>query len=567
MEDEPPTIGFEDGSIDVERLLVESQDGHVLVDNVMCLNEKIPEKATGMDDISRNFGVTNTGVARERENILNCDVLDSVSSEADVGYFRLQNDFCSMGEDYLLGYTGVGFSECMTNLDYGPSEGLLTSVSDSSILASTASPWKADLFRINIDTTDFGDVPTLCNESETPTDEKSPKSPESSTSQDTDKFQNVPTNSQEMLPNKKDACFSPLIEPSLNLKNKKDDEFGPMGPNVERNRSEIMLTQADCTVGRTTQKRMRRPTQRYIDELMDPIPRVPKRRREVSYSTGKDNKSFGIKDHRKCRGGSKALAFAAEEESSVVAIQVPFGSLVHKECPKSPSCDMNKEIGTWHKQMRSADRGHPSLKSKDICVTPENKKIRDECVVAAYHPVKIDRCSITPITQVKRSEECMTSQNPKINDFVQAMSPKKDNCMKTASKVRREDYLTEESSEEVSGRRKHHRLWTIAEVKKLIDGVSEYGVGRWSRIKKLSFSASDHRTSVDLKDKWRNLLKASRMQLGNQKGETKRNMPWRPLPKSILRRVCELANMYPYPKGHTKHKIQCLRRIRLVVKR
>lgn len=29
----------------------------------------------------------------------------------------------------------------------------------------------------------------------------------------------------------------------------------------------------------------------------------------------------------------------------------------------------------------------------------------------------------------------------------------------------------------------------------------------------------------------------------------KRNVAWRPLPNSILRRVCELANMYPYPKG------------------
>lgn len=37
-------------------------------------------------------------------------------------------------------------------------------------------------------------------------------------------------------------------------------------------------------------------------------------------------------------------------------------------------------------------------------------------------------------------------------------------------------------------------------------------------------------------------------------GEKKRNMAWRPLPKSILRRVCELASMYPYPKGQ-RHKI------------
>lgn len=54
-------------------------------------------------------------------------------------------------------------------------------------------------------------------------------------------------------------------------------------------------------------------------------------------------------------------------------------------------------------------------------------------------------------------------------------------------------------SGEDGGRRKHHILWTVSEVKKLIDGVSQYGVGRWSHIKKDLFSSSPHRTAVDLK--------------------------------------------------------------------
>lgn len=90
-------------------------------------------------------------------------------------------------------------------------------------------------------------------------------------------------------------------------------------------------------------------------------------------------------------------------------------------------------------------------------------------------------------------------------------------------------------------RRKHHRAWTLAEVMKLIEGVSRCGAGRWSEIKRLSFASYSYRTSVDLKvllvliyipshldvwstlllgcrqlnadflmqDKWRNLLKAS----------------------------------------------------------
>ncbi|KAG8656498.1 hypothetical protein MANES_04G143700v8 [Manihot esculenta] len=67
-------------------------------------------------------------------------------------------------------------------------------------------------------------------------------------------------------------------------------------------------------------------------------------------------------------------------------------------------------------------------------------------------------------------------------------------------------------------RRKHHRAWTLSEVMKLVEGVSRYGAGRWSEIKRLAFASYSYRTSVDLKDKWRNLLKASFSQIPSDKG-------------------------------------------------
>ncbi|XP_076893398.1 uncharacterized protein LOC143545373 [Bidens hawaiensis] len=94
--------------------------------------------------------------------------------------------------------------------------------------------------------------------------------------------------------------------------------------------------------------------------------------------------------------------------------------------------------------------------------------------------------------------------------------------------------------------RKLHRVWTVTEVKKLIDGVSLFGVGKWTHIKKSLFSSSDHRTSVDLKDKWRNLLKASAPKESRIEDGRKRSQSWRPLPKTILCRVRELALIYPY---------------------
>lgn len=57
----------------------------------------------------------------------------------------------------------------------------------------------------------------------------------------------------------------------------------------------------------------------------------------------------------------------------------------------------------------------------------------------------------------------------------------------------------------------HKRVrWTQEEVDNLIEGVQEYGKGSWAEIL-AAFEFNDCRTSVNLKDKWRNLEKASRV--------------------------------------------------------
>lgn len=47
--------------------------------------------------------------------------------------------------------------------------------------------------------------------------------------------------------------------------------------------------------------------------------------------------------------------------------------------------------------------------------------------------------------------------------------------------------------------RKHNKYWSTTEVLKLVEGVSKYGVGRWSDIKKMFFQSSVHRSPADLK--------------------------------------------------------------------
>ncbi|KAJ4906978.1 TRF-like 8 [Raphanus sativus] len=126
-----------------------------------------------------------------------------------------------------------------------------------------------------------------------------------------------------------------------------------------------------------------------------------------------------------------------------------------------------------------------------------------------------------------------------------------------------ENTLSSESEDDLSvtiksksrgDRRKHQRMWTIDEVVKLLDGISHFGLGKWTDIKNSFFHSASHRTPVDIRDKWRNLLKASHRYRhnGDEEGEEKRR--WsagRTIPKDILHRVRELASL------HSKSKPLC----------
>ncbi len=51
----------------------------------------------------------------------------------------------------------------------------------------------------------------------------------------------------------------------------------------------------------------------------------------------------------------------------------------------------------------------------------------------------------------------------------------------------------------------------MEETEALVAGVEACGNGKWADIKKLGFHAIDGRSAVDLKDKWRNLLRVALM--------------------------------------------------------
>jgi len=52
----------------------------------------------------------------------------------------------------------------------------------------------------------------------------------------------------------------------------------------------------------------------------------------------------------------------------------------------------------------------------------------------------------------------------------------------------------------------HRVQWSMEEKDMLREGVSAYGLGKWAEILK-AYDFHKHRTNVDLKDKWRNMVK------------------------------------------------------------
>ncbi|KAH7542665.1 hypothetical protein FEM48_Zijuj02G0098200 [Ziziphus jujuba var. spinosa] len=243
-----------------------------------------------------------------------------------------------------------------------------------------------------------------------------------------------------------------------------------------------------------TQKRSRKPPRRYIEESLDYSSKSSNRKCGMAYRRSKDQFLHVKSQKQKWQNEFQAVqVFPQEDSFDGNCIQVPFDLPMEREHSKK-----NK-----------------SFLVKDAEDCKDNRLL---CPVD-----KLDVEALSAESQEDVSEdECMARSYAK-----------------------------------GGGRRKRHISWTPSEVVKLVEGVSQCGVGRWTEIKRLLFSSSSHRTSVDLKDKWRNLLRASCTQLQiKEKVENGRKQATNHIPESVLWRVRELAIMHPYPR-ESRSKVSC----------
>lgn len=77
--------------------------------------------------------------------------------------------------------------------------------------------------------------------------------------------------------------------------------------------------------------------------------------------------------------------------------------------------------------------------------------------------------------------------------------------------------------------RRTRRPFSVAEVEALVGAVEQLGTGRWRDVKMRAFDNADHRTYVDLKDKWKTLVHTASIAPQQRRGE--------PVPQELLDRV------------------------------
>ncbi|KAL7146954.1 hypothetical protein ABFS83_06G076500 [Erythranthe nasuta] len=101
--------------------------------------------------------------------------------------------------------------------------------------------------------------------------------------------------------------------------------------------------------------------------------------------------------------------------------------------------------------------------------------------------------------------------------------------------------------------RRTRRPFSVGEVEALVEAVETLGTGRWRDVKMRAFENADHRTYVDLKDKWKTLVHTASISPQQRRGE--------PVPQDLLDRVLSAHSYWSQhqSKLHGKHQIEPLK--------
>ncbi|XP_059317712.1 telomere repeat-binding protein 4 [Lycium ferocissimum] len=109
--------------------------------------------------------------------------------------------------------------------------------------------------------------------------------------------------------------------------------------------------------------------------------------------------------------------------------------------------------------------------------------------------------------------------------------------------------LNQKSKRSELSQRRIRRPFSVAEVEALVEAVEHLGTGRWRDVKMRAFDTADHRTYVDLKDKWKTLVHTASIAPQQRRGEQ--------VPQELLDRVLAAHAYWSQQQG--KHHVEPLK--------
>ncbi|KAL8056049.1 hypothetical protein ABFX02_04G094300 [Erythranthe guttata] len=295
----------------------------------------------------------------------------------------------------------------------------------------------------------------------------------------------------------------------------------------------------DANTNQRPTKRVRKPTKRYIEELSegesrDSGAKVVSSVKHPSY----DQLSGEVCARPVQNSGLDGKCLTRKDSLGAFGIQVPYVSRIRRSRPRE--------------NFMALAKFQPS--GMDMSTKLENSDDKSSEQLDSGSENKIPHNSSSPRwtqnSPITSSEGCKPYTEKK---RIQLEKEVKSKNMESSYKTSSDDDVATITTANGGIRRKHHRPWTLSEVVKLVEGVAKYGAGRWSEIKRLAFASYSYRTSVDLKDKWRNLLRASLAELPTGNGmQNSRKQVSVPIPAPILSRVRELADIHSHNDSHNR---------------
>ncbi|KDP29137.1 hypothetical protein JCGZ_16526 [Jatropha curcas] len=510
--DETSVPAVEDETIEVQHLLAEPKPDHASVDGVLCFGKENSWKHLEIDDFNYGFEYGLKGGLdcnnTQGHDDLELGVLDGLLDEVDeVDDIHAANDISGACEDFLL---DIELAEKVSFLDCAPFGRLQLGNSSS----ESQSPGFSG----------SSNVANGLSESSTAT------VPEAECKSGSLKKRTVKCELNDSSGNKWDyQAGVDVFTTSHDLEELDEVDYAkPLESGLSSDENEKKVVQASKTGTLLRQKRTRKPTKRYIEEFS-----VPKSKHAVEgqniLATASKGEHLTIMSHNELQGATyvpkeETLSETITQEtldddeklSDLKSKCVTGRRKVSSHASKDTRLKFGSRNELHHVRGLKSAPGEESFPGTGTRTLFESRPRRGR-------PKKLPSASV-----LESDEECTASES-------------EDDCTKRRRSKKSND------------RRKHQRMWTLSEVTKLIDGIAQYGTGRWTDIKKLLFSSSAYRTPIDLRDKWRNLLRASsaqkqKLKQNKKEVEQKLNHAIRPLPKPVIRRIRELASLHPYPR-------------------